>query len=291
MAELEDIRMLALDVDGTLAARGDEVTTRTRDALHRATAGGIDVVLATGRRYRSTQRVIDVLELSVRCVVLGGALVKERDGTTLDRARFPAEDFDALRGLVLDAGLTVVCQRDSSAGGGPDFVVDASAEWNPSTERFFDRQGHFGAVQDLSGSESPEDAVALGVYGQEADVRRLREKVAVAHGERFLDSAVPIRDEGDWYFELLPNGTSKWSALQALAAREGLSRDAICAVGDEVNDLSMIRGAGIGVAMGNAREDVKSAADFTTGHCEEDGVVDVVDRILAARRGPTEGAD
>ncbi len=71
MAERNKIRLLALDVDGTLAARTDEITPRTRAALHRAWEAGIEIVIATGRRYRSTRRVITALGLPVRAVVLG----------------------------------------------------------------------------------------------------------------------------------------------------------------------------------------------------------------------------
>lgn len=283
MTPLDNIRLLALDVDGTLAAREDEVTPRTRAALHQATAAGIEVVIATGRRYRTTRVVIEALGLPVRAVVLGGALVKAGDGSTLHEARFEDGDFQELRDLLVEAGQSPVCQRDSSTRGGPDFIVDTGSPWNASTERYFEIHNAFGASENLSGGHEPEGTIAIGAFGEEDDLRRVRALIAERYGDHFQTSAVPVRRRQDWYFELLPSGVSKWSALSALAAREGLSSAAICAVGDEANDLPMIRGAGVGVAMGNAREEVKSAADFTTGACDEDGIVDVVERLLASR--------
>jgi len=278
MARRPDIRMLALDVDGTLAARGDEITPLTREALHRAASSGIEVVIATGRRYRSTRRVIEALGLPVCSVVLSGGLVKEVDGRTLHAARFEGH-FEMLRELILDAGHSILCQRDSAAVGGPDFVVDSSTGWNDATKSYFERQQPHGASADLSRGGCP-DAVAIGVMGDERELRDLQALLAREHGERFLTSIVPLRQDGVWYFELLPDGISKWSGLCALAERAGIGHDAICAVGDEMNDLSMIRGAGLGVAMGNAHEAVKAVADWTTHRCDEDGVAAVVERLL-----------
>ena len=85
------IRLLALDIDGTLAWRGDEVLPATRAALHRAEERGLHVVIATGRRYRTTCRVIDALGLDVPAVVLGGALVKSGARETVHRAAIPAD--------------------------------------------------------------------------------------------------------------------------------------------------------------------------------------------------------
>jgi Cof subfamily protein (haloacid dehalogenase superfamily) len=272
-----NIRVLALDVDGTLAAREDEITPRTRDALHRAAACGIEVVIATGRRYRSTQRVIHALGMPVRAAVLGGALVKEGDGTTLHAASFASDDFELVRALIVATGHSLVCQRDSATTGGPDFVVDTSREWNVSTTTYFERQGSFGARRQLAETDC-RDAIAIGVFGKEHEVRELQDRVAHAHDDRFLTSIVPVKRDEDWYFELLPSGVSKWSALCALAEREGIEPDEICAVGDEMNDLSMIRGAGIGVAMGNAHPDAVAAADEVTAPNTDDGLARVLER-------------
>ena len=113
MTERDEIRLLALDVDGTLAARADEVTPKTRAALHRAHEAGIEIVIATGRRYRTTRRVIAALGLPVRAVVLGGALVKEEDGSTLHAANFDSAEFASLHDLARRSGHTIVCQLDS----------------------------------------------------------------------------------------------------------------------------------------------------------------------------------
>jgi 5-amino-6-(5-phospho-D-ribitylamino)uracil phosphatase len=84
--------------------------------------------------------------------------------------------------------------------------------------------------------------------------------------------------------ELSPAGVTKWSGVCRLADAWGIPTEAICAVGDDVNDIPMIRGAGLGVAMGNALPAVKAAADRVVSSHDEDGLVQVVEWLLRARK-------
>ena len=81
--------------------------------------------------------------------------------------------------------------------------------------------------------------------------------------------------------ELAPAGVTKWSAIRRLAGQWGIREQAICAVGDDVNDIPMIRGAGLGIAMGNALPAVKAAAARIAPSQDEDGLVQVVGWLLA----------
>jgi hydroxymethylpyrimidine pyrophosphatase-like HAD family hydrolase len=85
------------------------------------------------------------------------------------------------------------------------------------------------------------------------------------------------------YCEILPRSTCKWEGLLALGRAREIAGAAICAAGDQLNDLTMLRGAGVGVAMGNALPEVKEAADWVTGRHDEDGLVDLAERILSAQ--------
>ena len=86
-------------------------------------------------------------------------------------------------------------------------------------------------------------------------------------------------DEGA-FLEIMSPGNSKWRALSRLIEREGLTAEQVICIGDEVNDLEMIRHAGLGVAMGNAIPAVKAVANYITHSNEEDGVAHVVERFL-----------
>lgn len=84
--------------------------------------------------------------------------------------------------------------------------------------------------------------------------------------------------------ELVRADVSKWSGLVRMARALDIGRDEICAVGDEVNDLPMLRRAAIGVAMGSAPPHVRDAAHRITDPCDDDGVARVVDWLLRARK-------
>ena len=115
---LTRIQLLAVDVDGTLVTSEDEISVATRAALHRVREAGVEVVIATGRRYRNTQGAIGALGLPVPSVCLGGALVKGGDGRTLHADVFEAEEFRAVASLFRDRGHAVLAQRDSHQDGG-----------------------------------------------------------------------------------------------------------------------------------------------------------------------------
>ena len=276
-----EIRLLALDVDGTLAARGDEVTPRTRQALARAQAAGIEVAIATGRRYRTTLRVVEALGLPVDTVCLGGALVKDGTGTTLHSEHFDASDFATLHQLARDHGQAIVCHRDSASQGGADFLIDADVAWNEPTRRYWNQNDSWGGRTGGFGLETCPDALVIGSFGAEPELRILQAAIESAHPETFQPSLVPTHLVAAWYLEMTPRNVSKWTGLGALAAKRGIPPEAICAVGDQVNDLPMLREAGMAVAMGNAVDAVKEQAHWVTGDCDADGIVAVVDRILS----------
>ena len=82
--------------------------------------------------------------------------------------------------------------------------------------------------------------------------------------------------------EILRHDAGKWAAIQHLAGLWGIDSAAICAVGDDVNDIPMLKNAGLGVAMGHARPEVRAAADLITGCHDQDGVAMLVDQVLLA---------
>jgi len=83
-----------------------------------------------------------------------------------------------------------------------------------------------------------------------------------------------------YFIEISPKGVTKWSAIQRIAREWGIDDSAICAVGDAVNDIPMIRAAGLGVAMGNAQPVVKEAADRIAPTHDDNGLVEVVEWII-----------
>jgi Cof subfamily protein (haloacid dehalogenase superfamily) len=277
------VRLLALDVDGTLAVRGNEVTEATRAALLRLRQAGVEVALATGRRYRTARAAIDALGFDVACVCLGGALVKDVDGSTLAALAFDPGLFRELVGFLQRGGHGIVAQRDAHAEGGADFLIDGSRSWGPEVRAYHANNAAFAEWRSDLAAEAREDALVVGTFGSEAAMRRLARELEAAFPELLRVTAMPGYVNEGYYCEIVPRGTCKWAGLLALGHTREIEGRAICAAGDQRNDLTMLRGAGVGVAMGNAPPEVKAAADWVTGRHDEDGLVDLAERILAAR--------
>ena len=280
------VRLLALDIDGTLAARGDEVSVRTRGALHRAADAGIEIVIATGRRYRTTRRVIASLGLDVRAVCLGGALVKERDGTTLQARPLSPEQFRGVTRALQASGQSAIVQRDSSDGGA-DFLMDGARSWNGPTSRYMASNQDFAEWRADLATEARPDALVVGAYGPEEELLQAgRAAQAAFPGELFtVVTPLPASSEnrGSYYLEIASSAVCKWQGLEALAGHLAIQTRAICAIGDQLNDLTMVRSAGLGIAMGNGHPDLKAAAQIVIGRHDEDGIADWVESHLEGR--------
>ena len=282
-----EIALLAIDIDGTLVAHGDSVTPETCAAVRRANAAGLHIVLATGRRYRTTQVAIEALELPLPAVCLGGALTKDGNGETLYDERFQPEQLAVLLRLARSHRLPLLLQRDAYANGGPDFVADGGTPWNVEMRTYMKANGNVGHVEATPEASGHSDVLMIGCFATRAPLAALQAAIAKHHGDTFATVLVESKKTPGWYLETTLKHVNKWYALRRLAADAGIAADAVCAVGDSLNDLPMIRGAGFGVAMGNAEPTVQAAADWITGSNRDDGLVPLIDRLLASQPGQT----
>lgn len=274
------VELLAIDIDGTLVAEGDRITAGTCAAVRRAAAAGLKVVLATGRRYRTARAATAPLQLPLPTVCLGGALTKSESGETLRCERFAPTAVAALLQLARNHGLPLLLQRDAHALGGPDFIADARVPWNPETRAYMHANGQVGRVATAPETDA-EDVLMIGCFAARERLAGLQAAIAKAHGDAYATVLVESKKSPGWYLETTLGHVNKWHALRELAADVGVAANAVCAVGDSLNDLPMIRGAGFGVAMGNAEPAVQAAADWVTGSNREDGLVALVERLLA----------
>jgi 5-amino-6-(5-phospho-D-ribitylamino)uracil phosphatase len=273
-------RLLALDIDGTLVNSEHELTDPTREAVLRAKAAGLEVVLATGRRYSRALPLVEPLRLHVPLITASGALIKDPlDHRTLFVAQFAPGVIEQLLANVSRAGFDTILYADSYAQGFDYFCARVDVEqpelaeylkFNAGSERLYPHlhtqppQGVFGGF--AMGSRSAMlalEAELVRQMGQHLSVHVLRSP----------------RYQG-FMCEIAPAGVSKWSGICHLADDWGIEPDEICAVGDDVNDIPMIEGAGLGIAMGNAVDEVKAAADRVAPCNNTNGLVEVVRWLL-----------
>lgn len=283
------VRLLVLDVDGTLTNSGHEVAEATRAAVRRVHEAGVRVMLATGRRYRDALPVAHCLGIDVPLVTASGALVKRpADHATLARAEF---DPGVLRGVltrVVEAGHEAILYSDSYALGFDFYcrsLTDAAVEpgaLGGGLREYLGRNRDLAQVMPGLHATPPDGVFAGFVMGPHEAMAALEAALDAAFPGRLSLHTIKSPRYRDWMCEIAPAGVTKWSGVTTVSAGWGIAADEICAVGDDVNDIPMIRAAGMGIAMGNARPEVVQVADAVVGTSDGRGIADVADMILAS---------
>lgn len=275
-------KLLAIDIDGTLVDLHDQVSPPTRAALARAGEAGIRIVLATGRRYARALPIVDALGLDLPLVTASGALVKHPlDHSTLFMADLPRETLTRLLEVIDRSGFEAVLYADSFAEGF-DFYCRRLDVSSPELGEYFAlNAGAERLWPDLI--ENPPHGVFGGfAMGARGEMLALEAQLQAALPGELYTHVLRSPKYSGYMCEIAPSGVTKWSSIVRLAESWDIARDEICAVGDDVNDIPMIEGAGLGVAMGNAQPEVKAVADRIAPANHQDGLVAVVDWVLEA---------
>lgn len=278
---MPDLRIVALDLDGTLLDAQKRLSAANRDALARAAARGAFVVPTTGRFFGMMPAAVRDLPFVRYAITVNGAQVYDRAAdAALAREEIPlATALDVMR--LLD-GFDVVydCYRANWGWMGAAFKEKAAAY---ATDEHYLRM-----VQDFR-RPVPELKAHLAATAAEGDVQKI---MLFTRRDGPSDAAARVAEAVRARFPALAVTSSTWNnleinaatahkglALRRLAAHLGLSSANCIAFGDGRNDLTMIEEAGVGVAMANAHPDVRAAADAVTRSNDEDGVAAALARF------------
>ena len=273
------IKLVALDIDGTLLDSKSELRPATVRAVQRVRARGVEVVLATGRRFRSTLPIAEALGLCGHAVVFNGGVIKD---LTSKRS---------VLSKVLPAALLNECLETIRPGAAPMIYLDSPCDENdvdivtephhdvhPTQQKYLDTNRAWSRTVPDVGAERGV-ALMVATVGDreslEALNQQLSERVADRAEVHFLHSPA----SQSTFLEVLPGKTSKWRALEMIARDMGIEPDAVLAIGDDTNDVEMIEAAGVGVAMANAPSSVRRCADSVTEDNDADGVARALERF------------
>lgn len=295
-ASRRPVRLLVLDVDGTVCDSRHEVPATTVEAIAGVRAAGIRVLLATGRRYRDTLPVAATLGLEGPLITASGALVKDsRDHATLARATFDADVLAGALRMIVDRGHEPIVYTDSFAAGFDFHCRGLPAGTAPrrGVDEYLERNRGLAAIRPDLDRAPPPDVFAGFAMGTREAMLDLERVLHAAWPGRLSLHTIRSPRYRDWMCEIAPAGVTKWSGVGTIAAHLGIEPDEICAVGDDVNDLPMIRGAGLGIAMGNATSEVRDAADLVVAAHDDGGLVEVASLLLAglAQPAPSPGSN
>jgi Cof subfamily protein (haloacid dehalogenase superfamily) len=277
------IRLLAIDIDGTLLDSGGRIPQAHRGALADASAQGIAIVLVTGRSYHFTRHIADALSLPLTLIVNNGAVVKHADGVTLMRRVLPRETAaGVLAGTrAFEESVAVVFDRLDERQ-----IVFERMDWtHPHRRGYYERNKAFIVEVSPLSDALTEDPIQVMFNGSVAPMRVLAGELrAMPTASQFSVALTEYEHRDFSLLDVNGAGCSKGSTLARWTGACGFTREEVMAVGDNLNDLDMLEFAGTAVVMGNAAESLKARGFHLTGTNDEDGLATAI-RGLATGAG------
>lgn len=272
-------RLLALDVDGTLLDPAGALRATVREAIMGVRQRGLRVVLCTGRRFRTALPLAHALQLAGPMVVHNGALVKDvTTGQTLQRQYLSAAIYHQAQALLRQ--LSVPMAYVDAFHENVDIITEPVERAHPFQREYLQDNLQHCRIVDTMATPPAQGVVMMSIMADGAGLGTLRPVVEQAlEGQGRVHFLLNKNYQG-YILEVVPAGVSKWQGLQYVAAQEGIGPEDIIAVGDDHNDIDMLRFAGLGIAMGNATAEVQAAADVVTGSNAEDGLVQALARFV-----------
>ena len=279
-------RLLALDIDGTLLDSEGTLRESTAEALRDAESAGIKLLLCTGRRYRKARPIAEMLGLESPLVCNSGAIVKDPlEHRTIWRADFSESLLKDILEVFHERGEPVVSFTDRSVDD-PDFLVEHHRTGREHFDNYLERnQGHEAVFPSWTTearlgrafSEAHFPLCGIGTVDEMLELEQVLLDRLTYRIRTFVQKSPKYTGT---MCEVLHRDANKWTAIRQIADLWGIDRSEIVAIGDDVNDLPMIVGAGFGVAMGHAPEVVRMAADHVTGDHHNDGVGMIIRELL-----------
>jgi Cof subfamily protein (haloacid dehalogenase superfamily) len=260
-------RLLAIDLDGTLLTPQKVITPRTRDLLNYVAEMGITLVIATGQTAAVLHHVCASLPLTGPQIIENGAVIVDfGSGEILHERLLPPEYILPTLAMLRDYGFYRAYHTHQTV------YVDAET---PRAKNWYRPPVPPAVIVEDVASLYPKPCIKVVGIGEEST---LREKRLVLE-EMFADRLYVTQSSFD-LLEFLHPDVSKGNALKTIAADLHIAPEEVVAIGDNHNDLGMIRFAGLGVAMGNAHDEVKAEADYVTLSNAEEGVADLIEKII-----------
>jgi 5-amino-6-(5-phospho-D-ribitylamino)uracil phosphatase len=272
-------KLVALDIDGTLINSNGEISERNHAALTAVRREGIRIALVTGRRFRSARPLVEELGLSVPLVSHNGALTKH--AATLETIGFHPLDLETAHEVVRigrEAGADMICCDDPEGLG--VMVTEGISDENRALHRYLAK--YRDSVVEVGDLIQYLDHAPIQIMftGACEHMEELGTRLNQAMGARMQLFKTRYRSVDLTILDAISMQASKGSGLKRIAGLHGIEPEEILAVGDNHNDLTMLKFAGKAVIMGNAEDELKEMGFEVTGSNDEDGVAQAIEKYV-----------
>jgi len=273
------IRLIAIDLDGTLLNSKVELPHENRDALRRAHQSGIEIVLGTGRRHDFAMPIARSLGFDLWLFSSNGAVTRSTQGETFHRDLLPAATAIRFARAMREYRNYMVLTFDRPGMGA--IVCENHDQLYGVIQRWMEKNAPF--IEYISPIEKAltEDPIQAMICGPVALMDRAQQELASVD---FRSDFTALRTQYDYrdlcIVDILNAGCSKGHALERWANHRGFHRDEVMAIGDNYNDVEMLTFAGHPVIMGNACDELKQNGWAVTLHHDEHGVAATIEQVL-----------
>ena len=279
------IRLIVIDIDGTLLDPQFQISHRNLAALRAAHESGIEIMLATGRRHDYAVPVVQELGIPVWLISSNGALVRSSSGETFYADRLPVETARKLIHHMDQFRPNAVLTFDRQEH---PLILENNHTLNRSISRWIEKNSaHIRYISPLEEAltENPIQAMYCG------SVELMKAAQSCLAQANFLDEITILRTQYDYrdlcILDILNRDCTKGHALRRWAEHYSVPREQIMAIGDNYNDLEMLEFAGLPVIMANASEELKQSGWRVTASNAESGVAAALEEVLGAGFQPS----
>lgn len=273
------LRLLAVDIDGTLLDPGFQIPPANLQALERARRAGVEVVLVTGRRHTFALPIARQLGFDLWLISSNGAITRSTRGESFHRDLLPTATARKVCGHMKDFRGNTVLTFDVETRGA--LVLESDAEVRHILGRWLGKNADFVQLVVPLEDALSTDPVQLMFCGP---IARMKQALAALAAGGFRSQITVLRTEYEHrdlsIVDVLNQGCSKGHALARWAGHRGIARDQVMAIGDNYNDVEMLEFAGHPVLMGNAAPELKQNGWAVTLSNAEGGVAAAVEEAL-----------
>lgn len=273
-----DIKLIAIDLDGTLLRSDRTLSDENRQAIREAKAAGVQVVLCTGRPLRSMHYLLEEIGLKdeedLAITYNGGLIQKTKNGEVMHQITFDrAQCLDIYElGRSLNLPVNFI---DLDYVYEPPYPVGAESVYMAASKNVPKDQAL--KFVDVIIDELPDpftiNKIVMSRPAEELDA--MIPKIPASYHEKYN-----IYKSQPFILEVLPQNVDKGYSMRLLGEKLGLEKAQIMGIGDQENDLSLVQNSGLGVAMANAIDRVKDAADYVTKTNDANGVAHVIQKFV-----------
>ena len=265
----QDYRLLVLDLDGTLTNSKKEISPRNLRTLLRLQQSGVRLVLASGRPTYGIVPLAEQLQMKEHNGYIlsynGGEIINWNTGELLYKNLLPDEVLPILYQTAIDNRQTILTYDN-------EFILTENPDDPYVKKEAFLNKMQVRRVDNFL-QKTPRPLPKCLIVGEPEQLINTETELSLR-----LQRQISVYRSEPYFLELVPLGIDKARSLAVLLEKTGITREEMIAMGDGYNDLSMIKYAGLGIAMGNAQEPVKAAADYIAPSNDEDGVAIAVEQ-------------